>query len=749
MSAIKFLVNNVNTIVIFILAALLPIVFTSLTTEYFETAKFLLVGASVLIMVFFWGIKLITESRISIIKTPLDILLLIYLVIAVISTVLSPTPNIALFGTLPRVYGSLLFQVVIILLYFMVVSNLRNIKQVATATNLLIFSGSILALFSLLSYFKVFLPWQPAQSTGFSLAGSPASGAVLLAILLPIVFTSLIHASRSRNALTPLYFIVLVLYTSCIVLVGNMAAWIGALFATGFSLYEHKLGLSVFATETGKRKYAVKGVTALLAIVGILALVVAILSYTPTLKDATPFGKLANNFSREIQLPLDIAWKISAGTFREYPILGTGPATYPFDFTTYKSVEYNQTPFWNLRINTSNNQYLQTWAEMGGAGILVLALIATTFGFFALRNRDELGIGVAGVTFLIVMALAPSTVLTYSVGFLLLAMFMASLRGKGDHELAIDLAGRSNSQTRGTYILIPSLIFLPLLVLTFAGFYFLGKIAIGEYYHRNALNAITQNKGLDAYNNLILAERANPQIDLYRVDLAQTNFALANAIAAQKGPSESSPAGSLTDQDKKNIQQLLSQAVNEGRAAVALSPRSAGNWEVLALLYRQISGVAQNAIAFSLDSYGRAIQRDPLNPLLRLAVGGVYYQAKNYDLAIRFFDDAVSLKPDYANGLYNLAIALRDKGSNPEAAQIAEKLVAQLQDKPESEDYKTASKLLSELKDSAAATDKSKESQATAATPSAALENSNLPNVLNDSVLGTKPTVATPAAVKR
>ena len=107
------------------------------------------------------------------------------------------------------------------------------------------------------------------------------------------------------------------------------------------------------------------------------------------------------------------------------------------------------------------------------------------------------------------------------------------------------------------------------------------------------------------------AESLNPVIDLYRVDIAQTNFALANALAIQKGPTKDNPKGTLTDQDRRTIQTLLSQAINEGRIAVALSPLSSRNWVVLASIYRNISGVEQNALAFSLDASGRAIQRDP------------------------------------------------------------------------------------------------------------------------------------------
>jgi tetratricopeptide (TPR) repeat protein len=216
-----------------------------------------------------------------------------------------------------------------------------------------------------------------------------------------------------------------------------------------------------------------------------------------------------------------------------------------------------------------------------------------------------------------------------------------------------------------------------------------------DYYHREALSQASKNGSL-TYNFLQKAESLNPNIDLYRVDLAQTNFALANAIATQKGPTETSPQGSLTDDDKKTIQTLLSQAISEGKAAVAINPRSARNWEVLGSIYRNISGVAENSPAFALDAYGRAIQQDPLNPSLRLAVGGIYYSAKNYDLAVRFFSDAISLKNDYANAYYNLAIALRDKGDLQNALVVADRMMPLLV--RGTQDHKTGSDLLEDLK---------------------------------------------------
>lgn len=740
MNAFKLILGALTNLIIYALALLLPIAFTPLTTEFYDTAKLIFLGISVLVLLLIWGARLISENRVIIVKTPLDLLFILFLIVAVLSTFLSPTPSVALFGLLPKVHGSLIFQVSIVLLYFMVVSNLRNVKQILTVSQILVFSGLILALVSLLSYFKVFLPFPAAQFTNFSLAGSSTATAIFLSMLLPLCLTQFLKASHSRDPLRSLIF---VFYLVCffvfivtIVLIGNLASWIASMFAIGLVLYFN------FADKgtSGLKSPAILP----LLFTAALAILILILSYTPTIKDQTPLGKLASSFNREIQLPFDISWKISAGAFREYPILGSGPATYVYNFTQYKPIEYNQTPFWNLRLNSAHNQFLQTWAEMGGAGVLILVLISITFVVYGLKNRDPWGLTFSGITFILLMALSPMTVLTGAGGFLLLALAMASNRSEQKHEMIVDLSGYSGSlgnSGRTTHYLIPSLLFLPIIAITVVGFLFLGKLALGEFYHRQALNSVSQNKALDAYNQLIASERANDRIDLYRVDLANTNFALANSIASQKGPTEASPGGSLTDQDRTNIQQLLQQAIAEGRAAVALSPRSAANWEVLALIYRQIQGVAQNATAFSLDAYGRAIALDPLNPLLRLAVGGVYFQAKNYDLAIRFFDDAVALKPDYPNALYNLAIALKEKGNLTEAVRVTERLVAILQDKPDSQDYKTASQLLSDLKAQAPA-----ENQPPAATPSAALEKQNLPKVLD---LPNPDRVATPPAVRR
>jgi len=113
-------------------------------------------------------------------------------------------------------------------------------------------------------------------------------------------------------------------------------------------------------------------------------------------------------------------------------------------------------------------------------------------------------------------------------------------------------------------------------------------------------------------------------------------------------------------------------------------------------------------------------------------------------MAIRFFSDAVNLKPDYANAYYNLAVALRDKGDLVSAASSAERTVSLLD--PKSPDYEAASGLLANLKEQIASKTASEQTEAPAAKTSSALQGKNLPQVLD---LPKPENVATPPAVKK
>lgn len=741
--------------------------FSNLFSEFYDIPKFLILVIFTGLLLILLTLKFTLTGKVVFIRTPLDIPLLLLLAVGIVSTVLSSSPYVSLLGNQLRINGSLVVLITLVLFFFILVNNLKGLKDIKWIFTILIPASQILALITLLSYTGIkLLPASWTTALNFTTTGSSFSTTAILALLVPFMVNQILGNTKPVYKIANSIFLAISGVT--IALTGVWATWIAAILGLVLTI-----SISNIGSINNISKLKAVNLIGLITPLVVIALV-TILSFIPPVGGAkNPIYTQAQSFPREIQLGFVDSWKISVSAFRDVPFWGTGPATYLFNFTGYKPVEFNSSKFWNLRFDWSFNEYLQTLATLGGIGLIALLSLTALYISAAYpviatasiigNNKPETDLkavlAISGLVFFIILALHASTLPLWIIGILVLASFMASnladnlqrswgaasnLKG-AFLKIAANITSHNSSEETIRVDALPGVLLTIALALVLFTFFFGGKFALADYHHRIALNAVAQNQGIVAYNELVTAEKLNPYSDLYRTDLAQTNFALANAIAVAKGPTEASPAGSLTDQDKQNIQVLLQQSITEGRTAVTLSPRSAINWEILALLYRQIAGVAQNALVFSLDAYGRAIFQEPLNPLLRLNVGGVYYAIQNYDMAIRFFTDAINLKNDYANGYYNLSVALRDKGDLASAQTTAEKLLT-LIDKS-SPDYQAADDYLTDLKNRiASGSANQSQIQPPAAQTTGALQEEDLPKVID---LPKPEKIATPEAVKK
>lgn len=753
--------------------------FTNLFTESYDFPKLLILLIFTLVLLIVLALRFIVSGKVVLTRTPLDIPLLLLLAVGVVSTFLSPAPYVSLLGNQLRVHGSLISLITYVLFYFVLVNNLKDSKEIRWLFTIAVAASQILAVATLLSYFGIkILPASLNPGLNFTPTGSSFSTAAILALLLPFILVQILSSHKSLFIALNSLFLLITGVT--IALTGTWATWVAALIGIGLGLTLFISNLSNLSNLRNLRGLKALSLICLIAPLALIALV-TVLSFIPPMGNAkNPLYTQSRNFPREAQLPFVTSWKISVSAFRDLPFWGSGPSSYLFNFTNYKPVEFNSSKIWNLRFDSSFNEYLQTLATLGGVGVIALLSITALFISSAyktisqarhqlegvnqmtpsihLPGRLKTALAISGIIFFVLLALHASSLPVLVTGLIVLAAFMRmniseetqrSWNGSNDFKnMFMRIAaggGGANAHQEIKVDALPGILLAVVVVLTLFTGYTGGKIVLADYHHKLALNAVGANNGITAYNELIAAEKLNPYNDLYRTDLAQTNFALANAIAAAKGPTEASPGGSLTDQDKQNIQVLLSQSIAEGRTAVTLSPKSALNWEILALLYRQIAGVAQNALVFSLDSYGKAIFQDPLNPTLRVSVGGVYYAVKNYDMAIRFFTDAVNIKPDYANAYYNLSVTLRDKGDLTNAQVTAEKVLTLLD--PSSQDYKTANDYLTDLKNKIAeGAAAQNEAQPPAAQTTGALQNQELPKVID---LPKPEKIATPEAIKK
>jgi len=725
------------TLLLLVIAGVTPILFVNQTTDFYDIPKlaFLVVATSILLGL--WIFSWIIKGKVSIIRTPLDIPLLALLVVVLVSTFFSQSRYPAIYGNFPRVHGSAISWITYIVLYFVTASLLKSLGRIKALLYTLYGSGVVVAVISLQAFFGIYLPFDFARAVNFTLTGYTFSTVAFLVMLLPWPILSI--AREDKDLPSPYAVVLTLLFGITIALIGSV---------TGYVCLGITFALCLWAVRS-----QISESLSMLAIPLVITILVAVSANIPL--PGNKLQQIVANFPNEVQLPLGISWKITASAFRDAPLIGTGPATYLFNFTGYKPAEFNLQNYWNFSFDTAYNEFLQILGTLGVLGLAAFTGVILMVLKLVRRSLDgadlmSAALAISGCLAIFLFFIHATTLVSMVVTLFIFAALVMSQTAIREKVTDLSFGLKAMTSANNQFDLFPVVIFALYLVVFTPVFYLTYKTVAADYYHRKALAYANTNATL-TYQNLQKAETLNPYIDLYRVDLAQINFGLANAIAAQKGPSQASPAGSLTDQDRKTIQTLLSQAITEARVSVALSPLSSRNWETLASIYRNITGVAQNSITFSLDAYGRAIARDPLNPTLRLNAGGVYYSIKNYELATRFFTDAVNLKPDYANAYYNLAIALRDKGDLQNARLVAEQTVTLLQKNTKylnDPNYKTAADLLEDLK---AKTGGKNTAQPGLTPPAAsgdsALGNPKLPDI-NVSDLNNLPQVATPAAVE-
>lgn len=370
------------------------------------------------------------------------------------------------------------------------------------------------------------------------------------------------------------------------------------------------------------------------------------------------------------------SWVVAVESVKESPLLGEGPANYLTAFSRFLPLSYNQTPLWAARFTTGSNFFFSVLTETGLLGLFAFGLLIVGI----LRRTQvpgdlgQMGALASLIVLLILLATLPSATVAIITLFILLSI--ASQTQK------VNL-GVGPGRALGVVIMI---------LITILGFQAV-KVLDAELTFKAALDALSANDGLKTYNLLIASVKKNPNVDRYHAANAQVNLILARNLA--QNPTSSGQGKTLSDQDKQTISSLIQQAISEGKATVALNPQRSGNWELLARIYQAIMPLAQGADNFTIQTYSQAVALDPINPSLRIALGGIYYALGRYDEAIDAFKLATLAKPDLANAHYNLSAAYREKGDIDKA--ISEmKIVLTLVQKG-SNDEKTAKAELDNL----------------------------------------------------
>ena len=363
------------------LVILVPIAFYPYSKDAFLPAKELIAEVLVILSLMFWGFKVVTKEKLAFNPTPLNIPLLSFIIICILSLIWSNSFFVSLKELPLFLVGPLL--------YFIITNNISDQRQIDLILNVLLIIGGLFGIYGILQYNGIdFSFWidNIGRQQVFGLFGNAGYFAGYLIFPLSIAIP-LFFVNKNRNRKILLLFGILVMGTTLIVtFTRGPYLSIGVSLIFMFLLFLLSRGKS-FINENKKIF-----ITVLIAII-----IVAFLFIIPTplsksrtvisqIKARVSITRLTNEFSSGRRITI---WKFTGMMIKDRPILGSGIGTYKYNTLRYQAKFFEQGDNRSIYpygyADKTHNEYLQLWAELGIIGLGIFILIIITYFNYGIR----------------------------------------------------------------------------------------------------------------------------------------------------------------------------------------------------------------------------------------------------------------------------------------------------------------------------------------------------------------------------
>lgn len=391
--------------------------------------------------------------------------------------------------------------------------------------------------------------------------------------------------------------------------------------------------------------------------------------------------------------PVDIPYAPFEYSFKAIPYLFTNPLTAVFGygvdnfaslFTHAKDAAYSSGPYGGVpTFAFSRSALLHTLSEAGLVGLITLLVIFFRGMYESFSLPKEVKIATFGLFLYMLVAFfvfPPSLILLFLL-FITLGLLHHDIVAHSERHA-------SKPHDTDSYIAPGFTVILTILIFCLScwGGYYLFMFYQADVSYRTSVRSINNRNLTQTYADQFNAIALNPYAEKYHISFSQTNIFIANQIAVNA----KNAGGSLSQADQTTITNAIKTAIQESRAPTILNAQKAANWEARARIYKNLLGVADKADIFAIGAYERALLLDPYNAVYKNDLAEIYYLTKQFAKAKTYFNDAVTLKPDYTNAKYNLAWSQYQLGQTQEAIKTMEAVTVLLENNPESSEYKKA-----------------------------------------------------------
>jgi putative inorganic carbon (hco3(-)) transporter len=696
---------------------LVPIVFTSATSELFELNKMWLTWVLTIIIGASWLIKMALQKKIIFQKTFLDIPIGLFLLSQVISTIFSMDFHVSLWGYYSRFNGGLLSIISYILLYYAFLSNFQNdiVTMVKKSLFVSLASGLIVALWGLPSHFGYdptcllfrgtfdvscwtadFMP----KVRIFSTMGQPDWLAAYLAILIPVSFAYFISNWKLPDGwrignwklwtcliLTVLFFIDL-LYTRA--RSGFIGIWLSIAIFVVLYFWLDK-------SRTSLREKLKSPLVILIAFFLITMFIVG----TPIGQLRTfTLGGIRDHFqeskvaatTQPTPVPVQsfesggggtesgnirlFVWTGALNAWKSNPIFGTGVETFAFAYYKYKPAGQNLTSEWNFLYNKAHNEFLNYLTTTGIVGLGTYLLMIGYFLTTTIRNlfqhlknlknetlkqaQDDnnklliLALLVSYISILITNFFGFSVVITNIYLFMIPAFVFALMQQE-------KIKPAQNQMNRATEIYDTTSIWqwTPILFIIFISLFMIFQLsrfweADKAYALGSGLNRTGEYQ--QAYSNLHKAVDLWGNEPVFKDEMSINNAIVATGLISQK------PTDPNTKQQAINTASALAQeAINTSNEVIAQHSNNVVFWKTRTRLFYTLSQVDSRYLSRALDAIIKASLIAPNDANIWYNLGVLYGQNNNLQKGIEALEKTIRLKPNYRDAHYALGLFYRSE----------------------------------------------------------------------------------------
>ena len=309
----------------------------------------------------FFLMKIINTGEYSLKKTKLELPLILFTLVLVLSLFISETKRTSL--------NDFIIFFSYILIFFLITNNLNQEADFNSFIHLFFIISSFVSIYTIIQYYG-FDPYLKDLHILTSTIGQKNWISNYLAMIFPVIFSYFLLEKTKKNK--RIYFFLLSILYTTLMICQSRGIWISISITVIFAIY---IIFKFKFYEIFKRNKK-----------WLFSLLITFLVITIIYSTENPINKSAITVPQKAMSTFDendpsinthlLHWKTTFEMIKDRPIFGSGIGTFKMNYLNYQAEILKNNPYYikySVKAGEAHNEYLQMWAELGiiGLGIFI------------------------------------------------------------------------------------------------------------------------------------------------------------------------------------------------------------------------------------------------------------------------------------------------------------------------------------------------------------------------------------------